>query len=119
MLNYKNLTCIVCPVGCDIKITSENGKVISIEGNSCKRGEEYAISEFTDPKRTLTTTVKIEGGSLPVLPVKSDRPIPKNKLLECMQVINRVSVKAPVNIGDIVLNDILGMDINIIATKDI
>ena len=82
----KNLTCIVCPIGCSLEVEIENNNVVSVKGNTCPRGEKYAISECSNPERMVTTTIKCENGK--VLPVKTDRPIPKDKVFECMSIIN-------------------------------
>lgn len=114
----KSLVCVSCPLGCPIEVEMENGEVISVTGNTCKRGELYARTEMTHPVRSLTSTVKVEGGIHPVVPVKSASPVPKEKMLDCMKVINSVTVKAPVKIGDVVITDILGTGVNIVATNN-
>lgn len=114
----KSLVCVSCPLGCPIEVEMENGEVISVTGNTCKRGELYARTEMTHPVRSLTSTVKVEGGVHPVVPVKSASPVPKEKMLDCMKVINSVTVKAPVKIGDVIITDILGTGVNIVATNN-
>ncbi len=114
----RELTCIACPVGCPLVIElDENNKVVSVTGNQCKRGINYAETECTSPTRSLTTTAKVEGGIYPLVPMKSANPVPKGKMLECMKVINAVVMKAPVKIGDIVVKDILGTGVDIVATN--
>ncbi|MFW9987527.1 MAG: DUF1667 domain-containing protein [Candidatus Odinarchaeota archaeon] len=95
-----------------------NGELI-IEGHSCKRGEEYAREEFVAPKRILTTTMRIENGFLPLIPVRSDKPIPKEKLEETLKLIAKTKLKAPIKMGDILLEKVLGLEINIIASRDL
>lgn len=114
----KSLVCVSCPLGCPIEVEMENGEVISVTGNTCKRGELYARTEMTHPVRSLTSTVKVDGGVHPVVPVKSASPVPKEKMLDCMKVINSVTVKAPVKIGDVVISDILGIGVDIVATNN-
>lgn len=114
----KSLVCVSCPLGCPIEVEMENGEVISVTGNTCKRGELYARTEMTHPVRSLTSTVKVEGGVHPVVPVKSASPVPKEKMLDCMRVINSITVKAPVKIGDVVISDILGTGVDIVATNN-
>lgn len=114
----KSLVCVSCPLGCPIEVEMENGEVISVTGNTCKRGELYARTEMTHPVRSLTSTVKVEGGVHPVVPVKSASPVPKEKMLDCMKVINSVTVKGPVKIGDVIITDILGTGVNIVATNN-
>ena len=108
----RNLTCIVCPMGCSIDVNIENGKVIDISGNSCPRGAEYAKNECISPVRTVTTTIRCSDGS--VIPVKTDMPIPKDKVFECMKIINHTSIPLPVYPGDVIIKDVFGS--NIVAT---
>ena len=113
----KGLICVSCPLGCPIEVEIENGEVISVTGNTCKRGDAYARTEITNPMRSLTTSVKVEGGVHTVVPVKSAGPVPKEKMFDCMKVINEASIKAPVKIGDVVIENILGLGVDIIATN--
>lgn len=115
----KKIICTVCPRGCQISVTGNEGKIEKVEGFSCKRGEKYATDEFLLPKRIFTSTVKIENASEPLLPVRSDKPIPKDKLFLCMEEIRKVTVQAPIAIGDIIIPDILSLGSNIIACKTI
>lgn len=102
------LTCIVCPVGCALRVEqTDNGEVVSISGNTCPRGAIYGKDEVLHPVRTLTTTVRVSNGEK-LLPVKTDRPIPKEKLFAAMEKINALSVLAPVKIGDVLLPDLFG-----------
>ena len=119
MMEKRNLTCIVCPMGCALTVTLEDGKVISVEGNTCKRGHDYGINECTAPKRVLTTTVRVEGGSAPLVSVKTVEGIPKELLFDAMKTLLGVTVKAPVHIGDVVCPDLCGTGIDVIAGKNI
>lgn len=111
------LTCIVCPMGCSLQVEQEeDGKIVSVSGNTCPRGAEYAKTEVLHPVRTLTTTVQVKN-SEKLLPVKTDRPIPKDKLFEAMARVNTLSVTAPVKIGDILLSDLFGA--HLIATANL
>ena len=110
----RELTCIVCPQGCSLNIEIENGKIISVSGNTCPRGEKYAISECTNPERCVTSTAKCKNGE--VVSVKTDRPIPKDKIFECMEIINKQIVTLPINIGDVIISDVFGA--NIVATQN-
>ncbi|MBR1810523.1 MAG: DUF1667 domain-containing protein [Clostridia bacterium] len=115
----KNLICIACPRGCYITVDlNDSGEVVSVTGNTCKRGDTYARTEMTNPTRSLTSTVKVEGGAHPVVPVKSAAPVPKGMLFECMKEINRATIKAPVKIGDKVIENILGTGVDIVATNN-
>ena len=114
----KNLICIACPRGCYVTVDLDDaGEIVAVSGHSCKRGETYARTEMTNPTRSLTTTVKVEGGVHPVVPVKSAAPVPKGLLFDCMKEINKVTVKAPVQIGDVVIRNILGTGVDIVATN--
>lgn len=123
------LTCIICPMGCSMEVSVETDAgghktVRAVKDNGCKRGADYAVKELTNPTRTLTTTIAIEGAKaedneLAVLPVKSAGEVPKNMLLQCMEVIRRAKCKAPVKRGDILIYDILGTGVNIIACADV
>lgn len=118
------LTCIICPMGCSMEVEVETDadghkKVLSVKDNGCKRGEQYAAKELQNPTRTLTSTIKVNGGVLPVVPVKTAGEVPKNMLLQCMEVVRRASCRAPVKRGDILLYDLLGTGINVIACADV
>lgn len=118
------LTCIICPMGCSMEVEVETDadghkKVLSVKDNGCKRGEQYAAKELQNPTRTLTSTIKVNDGILPVVPVKTAGEVPKNMLLQCMEVVRRASCKAPVKRGDILLYDLLGTGINVIACSDV
>ncbi|MCK9222639.1 MAG: DUF1667 domain-containing protein [Limnochordia bacterium] len=108
--------CIVCPVGCELTIVP--GAKEEVTGNRCKRGLEYAIREMTDPRRVLTTTVAIRNAAAPLLPVRTKEPIPKGLLEKAMEVLNKIEVTAPVRMGDIVIEDLLGLGIDVVACKD-
>lgn len=113
-----NLTCIGCPLGCDIAVQVENGNVLNVEGNTCPKGEQYAKKEVTNPTRIITSSVKLENSTLPSLSVKTKEDIPKDKIFDCVNALKNVSVKAPVKIGDVVLEDVAGTGVDIIATKN-
>lgn len=109
MIMTKNLTCIICPLGCDLKIEAEGKNIISISGNTCPRGKTYAETEFTNPMRTVTTTVKCENGA--VIPVKTSCPVPKDKVFEIMTIVNNFTAPLPIRIGDVIIKDVFGSDI--------
>lgn len=118
-MEERALTCICCPMGCQLRVFLKDGQVEKIEGNTCKRGAEYGRKEVTNPTRIVTTTVRVAGGKLPVVSVKTAQDIPKEKMKECMLQLKNVTVQAPVKIGDIVLEHAAGTDVNVIATKNI
>lgn len=113
----EEIICIVCPKGCRIRVERRDGDIIRITGYTCPRGREYAIQEIRNPVRFLMTVVKCIGGDLPVVSVKTDKPIPRDKLLEASRILKDVVVKAPVEIGDIVFTDLLGLGVNVVATR--
>jgi CxxC motif-containing protein len=115
----KEIICTVCPRGCHVTVEGEGEKILSVEGYSCKRGLEYASAEFAHPVRILTTTVKLAGNSSDLLPVRSNQPLPKEKLFECMDIIRQVSVKAPVARYAVIVPNICGTGVDIVATKEI
>lgn len=110
----RKLTCIVCPLGCELTVTLEENRVLEVRGNTCKRGEAYAQNECTNPKRTVTSTVLCEDGC--TVSVKTDEPIPKEKIFECMEVINSTTARLPIKIGDVIIKNVCGS--NIVATKN-
>lgn len=112
----KELICISCPMGCHLKVDVDNK---TVTGNTCKRGEIYGLNEVTNPVRVVTSTVKVNGGELPVVPVKTAGAIPKKLNFECMKVINETTVNAPVKMGDILIKDVLGTGIDVVASRDI
>ena len=114
----KEIICTVCPRGCRVMVEGEGENIVSVEGHSCKRGLEYASSEFAHPVRILTTTVKVEGVENDLLPIRSDKPVPKEKLFDCMAVIRSLNVKRPVKQYDVLAADICGTGVNMVATKD-
>lgn len=115
-MEAKQITCIVCPRGCRLTVTKDNDEY-KVSGNFCKRGIPYGISEVTNPVRTITTTVKCLNGIYPCLPVISDQPVPKGLIFEIIKAINKVYVYAPVNYGDIIIENVLNTGINIIASR--
>lgn len=115
----KVITCITCPLGCDITVRGDGEKITHMEGSGCKRGEEYARNEFIHPLRLLTSVVRMEGADALLVPVRSDKPLPQELLLKCMDKIRDISVAAPVLRYDILIPDILGTGVNIVATGEV
>ncbi len=115
----RELTCVACPLGCPLTVTIENNEVTDVKGNTCKRGAEYAVTECTNPVRSLTTTVRVNGSDTYVVPVKSSVAIPKGLLFDAMQEINNTSINAPVHIGDVVIKNILDTGADIVATNEV
>jgi|WetSurMetagenome_2_1015567.scaffolds.fasta_scaffold545664_1 CxxC motif-containing protein len=119
----KILTCIICPMGCQLEVTEETGSgthsSYSVTGNSCSRGAQYAQKELTNPTRTLTCSVAVRHGVRRLVPAKSVPDVPRDRQLECMEVIRRLSAEAPVHTGDVLCADILNTGADIIACDDI
>ncbi len=114
----KNIICVACPMGCGVTVEiADNGDILSVTGNTCKRGDIYARAECTNPVRSLATTVKVNGGIHNVVPCKSAGSLPKEKIMDCMEIINNAHVNAPVKLGDILIENILNTGINIVATN--
>lgn len=116
MASVRELTCIVCPKGCPMKVTLEGKEIVGIEGFTCPRGKQYAIDECTHPMRTLTTTVRTDRGG--VVAVKTDRSIPKELMFDCMKVINATVASLPVRIGDVLVSNLLDTGANLIVTAN-
>ncbi len=114
----KTYTCIVCPMSCRVTV-EDTPDGLSIEGYTCARGKAYAASEHTQPQRTLTATVKVENGRLRRLPVISSAPVPKERLFECLNQVYGVCVQAPIRSGDVVLRDVCGTGVDILAARDV
>ncbi len=120
----KELTCIICPMGCRLEAdceTTENGALAirSVTGNTCPRGERYARAELSYPERTVTSTVVLQGGRYRRLPVITSAPIPKDRIFDVMEEIRAVSVCAPVKIHDIIIENVCGLGVNIIASRSL
>ena len=124
-MEKKTMTCINCPMGCQVTVEYElkDGKAdpssFVITGNTCPRGKTYAESEMTDPVRTVTGTVSVTGGELPVVSVKTDRPVPKDLVMDVADELMKIKAASPVKIGDIVAANICGTDANIVATSNV
>lgn len=115
----KEVICTVCPRGCHITVEGEGETITSIEGYTCKRGQEYASAEFAHPVRILTTTVKVAGTEGNLLPVRSNAPVPKEKLFDCMAVIRKVQVERPVKQYDVVVPNICDTGVDIVASGEV
>jgi len=120
-IGKRKMICIVCPLGCELEaeIDGESGEIIDIKGSRCPKGREYAIGEITDPRRILMTIVKVRGGRLPIVSVKTAEPIPKGKLLDASMAVSQIVVDAPVMVGDIIVDNLLGTGVSVIATNNV
>ena len=113
----KELVCIVCPKGCRLHVDDENG--FTVTGNSCPRGAEYGKNEIQNPTRVLTSTVRLSGGAYRRCPVKTEKAVPKGKLLDIMKELNHVEVASPGSIGQVVLTNAAGTGVNVVVTKSL
>lgn len=110
-----NLICIVCPRGCHITVHDDG----SVTGNTCLRGKNYALNEISHPTRMITSSVKIEGGEIDRLPVHTSSPIPKDKIFDVMEEIHKASIQAPCKINDVVIENVLGLGVDILSSRNI
>ncbi len=117
----KELTCVVCPAGCRVTVTlDEAGAVTDVQGHTCPRGKTYAESEVTHPTRTLTSTVIVEGpAGNKMLPVKTDKPIPRENLFQAMELVRAYRAKAPVQTGDVLIRDFIEEGTCLVACKSL
>lgn len=116
-MEEKHLTCINCPMGCYLTVKIENGEVKEVTGESCARGIAYAKAESVNPLRMMTSTVRLHGAILDVLPVKSAQPVPKHLVRACVNALKGIDVEAPVKMGDVILPNVAGTGVNVIATR--
>jgi CxxC motif-containing protein len=117
MKNKHEFLCINCPLGCTLELTEEDGEILEVAGAECKVGEKYAREEFTNPRRRVSTTVRVKKGMLPLLPVVSESPIPKSMVKEAIQILAEVVVDAPVADGQVVYPNILGTGVDIVSSR--
>jgi CxxC motif-containing protein len=110
--------CTGCPLGCRLEVEHEEGEIVEVRGFSCKRGKTFAVQEFSDPRRSVSTTVRVDGGRWARLPVKTAEQVPKGLVEELCEALHRLTLQAPVAMGDVVLNDALGTGIAVVATRD-
>jgi len=116
---HRKFICITCPRGCALDVTMEGEAVFKMEGNSCKRGIDYVTGELNDPRRMVTTTVRVRGGVHPLAPVYTESPIPKPRIFDLLAEIRKIELKAPVKFGDVVIENALGTGVNILASRNI
>lgn len=112
------IICITCPLGCSLDVTHEGKTIVKVEGNQCKKGLAYAEAELTDPRRMVTSTVKVRGARHPLVPVYTAAPIPKPLIFDLVAALRRIELQAPVRMGQVVLENALGTGVNVIASRD-
>ncbi len=115
MLEERKVTCVVCPIGCEITVKVKGKEILELSGYQCKRGTDYARAEVIEPKRVLTTTVRLENGHF--LPVKTAEPIPKERIFDAIRELKDVEVKLPVKMGQVVHKNIVGSNVDVVATR--
>jgi CxxC motif-containing protein len=113
----RHFVCVVCPIGCEIDVLHDGSKIISMEGNKCEKSGEFVSQELLEPMRILTSTVRIQGARWPVVPVRTDKAIPKRLFPRMMKQLGRIRLQAPVNMLDVVVRDTLHTGANVIATR--
>ena len=118
-MEERKLTCIGCPMGCPLTVVMNGKEVVSVTGNTCKRGAVYARKEVTNPTRIVTSTVRVSGGSIDMVSVKTKEDIPKGKIFECVKALKGITVPAPVHIGDVILRNVADTGVDIVATKNV
>lgn len=117
-MEERTLTCIRCPRGCAVTVTLEDGTVVSVRGNSCPRGDAYARAEVTNPMRVVTTTVPVRGSEIEhMVSVKTAGDVPKGRVFDVVKALRGIEVTAPVRIGDVILADVAGTGVDVVATK--
>ena len=118
-MEERNLTCINCPMGCSLTVTIENGEVINVTGNTCKRGDIYARKEVTNPTRIVTSSVRVKNGEIAIVSCKTESDIPKGKIFDIVKALEEIEVSAPISIGDTIVENVCDTGVNIIATKNV
>ena len=110
------IICVSCPVGCSLTVRQENGEIL-VANHQCKAGIAYAKEELTNPTRNIATSVRVVGGDMPMLSVKTAKPIPKSAIMDVVKAVHQVIMTAPVDIGDVVLADAAGTGVDVVATR--
>ena len=119
-MEERKFICVSCPLGCGLNvILDEKGQVASVTGNNCPRGAAYARTEVSDPRRVFASTVRVRGGKLPVCPIRSKTPAPKGKLKEIAKAVAELNVRAPIKIGQVLIHNVCGTDVDIVASRDL
>lgn len=113
----RSIICISCPLGCNLSVEHDDKVILSVTGNTCKLGPKYAAKEVFAPERVVTSTIKIEGAKIPLLPVKTDRSVSKDKMFDVMKEIYKFKVKAPVKRGDAICKNICNSGADLVATR--
>lgn len=115
----KKYTCIMCPLGCDLEVKTGEDQTIEVTGNSCKKGLDYARQEILNPMRNIATSVIVEGGSQIFASVRLTNAIPRERIFDAMEEIKKIKIQAPVTIGQVIIGNILGLNSDVIITKNV
>ena len=115
----RSFTCILCPNGCDIEAREEQDGKLTITGAGCPKGKAYVEQEWNDPRRTISSSVKVEKGELPLASVRLTTPVPKDYLFQVMEEIRKVQLEAPVHMGQVAIHHVLGLDSDVIVTRNV
>lgn len=119
MIETRSFLCVSCPIGCSLTVDLEDGNFVGVSGNKCPMGASYARNEVKNPLRLFTSIVQVEGGVLPVCPVRSESPVPLTSMLDIAKALAAVKVRAPIRIGQIILPDVCGVGVDLVATRDL
>jgi len=114
----KHFTCVICPIGCEIEVELQGSDIVSMKGDKCAKGKEFVLQELAEPMRILTTTIRIKGAKWAMLPVRTDKPIPKRLLFSVIKELANIELQAPVKISDVIIRDTAGTGANILATRN-
>ena len=114
----KHFTCVICPIGCEIEVDLHDSDVASMIGDKCSKGKEFVLQELEEPMRILTTTIRIKGAKWAMLPVRTDKPIPKRLLFSVIKELAKIELQAPVKMSDVIIRDTAGTGANIVATRN-
>ncbi len=115
----REITCIICPIGCKILVTNEEMKRGVIKGNKCKKGIEYARNEILNPRRILTSSIRVYGGEWPLVSVKSSNPVPKEKIFTILEALHKTTIQAPIKSQQCIIKNVANTGVDIIATKTV
>lgn len=118
-MDERTIICLSCPKGCRVKVKANGDDIKDISGHECPQGIEYAKNEYLNPTRILPTTVRVKNGQIALVPVKTASPIPKEKIGEVMQKLSEIEVEAPVELGQVIVNNILDTGVDVVATRSI
>ena len=114
-----NLICIGCPLGCPLEVEMEGNEVLAVSGNTCRNGEKYARKELTNPTRIVPSLVRVTGGTLGMVSVKTATDIPKGKIFDCVKELKKIEISAPVHIGQVIIENVAGTGVAVVATKNV